>query len=321
MRAFIITGVLCTVVTALPGQSGHDSDQPRMGSTEQKNTSAAPADSIIASTYLLLHKGRKVVESWSNFRTQRTKVSTFSDKILQVRFLINSGKRTEALAALDHLRKQARKSALSPLDIFEVNHLTGQLYLEKRMPSHALHFFTEARRSLQAFQPEWQVRMKLYNDITESYLEKGAIRKGLRACDEFIAEIRHGNAGTSLFELTLQKQKARMYQRAGKHEEAIARFEYLIDAYPKFMAESDPAFVNLLSNLAKVYRANRDHHHAYVYLRWAYEKLQEQSVPDPEQVLDVITNLAEVYTVKGDDDSAKQYFDEARLLATAGKFR
>ena len=36
---------------------------------------------------------------------------------------------------------------------------------------------------------------------------------------------------------------------------------------------------------------------------------------------DVITNLAEVYTVKGDDDSAKQYFDEARLLATAGKFR
>ena len=163
MRAFIFTGVFCTVVTSLPGQYGLDSDQTRT-STEQI-ISAAPADSIIANTYLLLHKGSKVIESWAEVPGQKSKVSTFTGEILKIRFLLDIGKSIEALGAVERLRRHTRITALTPLEAFELNYLTGQLYLGNRMPSQALHFFAEARRCLQAFQPEWKTRMQLYNDI------------------------------------------------------------------------------------------------------------------------------------------------------------
>ena len=322
MRAFIFTGVLCAVTSYLTGQSIPYHDQS-LASTEVKSISVTPADSLIANTFLQLNRGRKMVANWSveDHRHSRGENSHYSGKIMQVYILIISGKTTEALAALKGLQEQTHRSTLAPLEKFEINYLTGQLYLRNHLPSSALHFFNEARRAMQSCHPEWQTRMNLYHDIAESYLEMNAMRKGIRACDKFLEEIRQKENEVSLVELTLQQQKARLYQKAGKHEKAIAGFEYLVDEYPRFIPESDPAFIRLLSSLAKSYRANSDHHHAYIYLRWAYEKLQEQSVPDSGQVLDVITNLAEVYTVKGDEDSARQYFDQARLLATAGKYR
>ncbi len=323
MRAFIFTGVLCTVTFCLPGQSTQSTEQSLDLSSEVNNITVTPADSIIVNTFLHLNKGREMVATWSEAASMQSRRVDlhYSGKIMQVHILIQNGKTAEAMAALENLRAQTRKCALTPVEKFDINYLTGQLYLRNHKPTPALHFFNEARRTLKSCNPELQARMNLYHDIIESYLEKNTTRKGIRACEKFLEEIRRNGNDNSLFEISMQLQKARLYQKADKHEKAIAGFEYLVDVYPKFVPESDPAFIALLSSLAKSYRANSDHHHAYVYLRWAYEKMHEQSVRDPEQVLDVITNLAEVYTVKGDDDSARQYFDEARLLATAGKYR
>jgi tetratricopeptide (TPR) repeat protein len=236
--------------------------------------------------------------------------------ILRASFLQKAGHYHEAIQLMVRYCQDKIFHGESDQQLVYCFNILGQLYFDTEDYGSALVSFNRAKSLLASTEddPSLTLRASLYHNLARSYTRTGYRKRGLRTCDEFMRIAMGSGQTESLAALHIQNAKADLYKSSGRNKRAIPFYENLVTNYPKYIPESDPVFIALLNNLAEAYRSTAEYHKAYVYLRWAYEMMDNTNAYRSPLGVDVITNLAEVYSRKGDQLLAEEHLREAMKI-------
>lgn len=228
-----------------------------------------------------------------------------------------TGQVDEALKTLEQLKLQhsadRRTNRRSYADILT---LMGQIYFRTNDYFKSINCFREAAGILEEGSILTAKVVELKEAIALAYQLAGKPKRSVRYLDEIIPLIAKENGVQSHRYAKIYFDYGESLYAAEKYRQAILVYENSLLLLQKHIPENDLIFITLLKNLAASYTQIHDQHYAYVYLRWAYEMLDRNSINHQVLAREVMKGLADVYQSKGDDTSAAAFHLEADQLGT-----
>jgi hypothetical protein len=238
----------------------------------------------------------------------------------RVRLLHHAGYSQHAMKCAVDLKNQMRSAKHDTLQCLRLANFIASIMLanDKAETAEALlketYLSVKGEKRLSENPQFWE----LQKNLAQSFASQKKYRQSKTLYLKMLEICEHAYGEQSFPYLETKFGLADIYHAEGKSRKAIAVYENLLPDFKNYISESDARFVMLLNNLAEAYKNNQQPHHAYVYLRWAYEILKSETLDKTDLAVNVNTNLAEIYAYKGDNISAEQHLKEALALKTGG---
>jgi hypothetical protein len=216
--------------------------------------------------------------------------------------------------AKHRLKRNSQKSMLRE----KINLVEAEVYSSLKDYNRCETILTQSlnRMNKKSFSGE-EMKQQTVLALAGNYENQNLVGKAIEILEKYFVSYReHSQRLESLLYLDMLYKRARLYTRLNNNKFSIAEYEKLLLLYPKFLPETDPRFINLLNSLGQAHMKTDQHHRAYVYFRWAYEMMNSNEVYNSQLGVDVISNLAGVYSTKGDAELAEFHSKEAQQIKT-----